>query len=251
MGKVSPPMRHLLDWLLDQLYPRNCEATGKPVEPASPLKHFCAEAAARGIWVIQPPCCPHCGAPFWGAADSLRPCNSCDQPGRRYQHGASLLLLRDAGRTLVHELKYRRGLHLLHDIHQLLTASERFQNFLAGATLVPVPLHPLRQWWRGFNQAQLIAETFAQHPDTTVAPILKRKRYTRTQTRLNRSQRQRNTRGAFEVRKGVAVSRHTRYIIVDDVFTTGATLNACAKALRRHGARDIDIATLTHACDMT
>jgi ComF family protein len=110
---------------------------------------------------------------------------------------------------------------------------------LDGAdVLVPVPLHPRRQRARGFNQAQELAGSLA----LPVLPILKRTRYTPSQTDLPAARRHANVRGAFRLRRRADI-RGLRVVLVDDVCTTGATLEACARVLRDAGAADVSAIT--------
>jgi len=121
------------------------------------------------------------------------------------------------------------------------------RKFVRGAVLVPVPLHPRRFRWRGFNQARWVADALVAEGNAAgVEELLVRVRDTPQQTRLNRVAREENMKGAFALRSGVTMNLATRYIVVDDVFTTGATLNACAKVLRHAGAENLDVASLGH-----
>ena len=117
------------------------------------------------------------------------------------------------------------------------------------AGLVPVPLAPVRERERGFNQAQLIADALAVHWHIPVwSHLLQRKRATKTQTRLTPGERSANVHRAFSVCDGMSESVRGRHLVlVDDVITTGATLNACAAALFDAGARTISYATFGRA----
>jgi ComF family protein len=124
---------------------------------------------------------------------------------------------------------------------------EPLKNFVRGAVLVPVPLHPRRRRWRGFNQARWVAEALvAEGGAAAIEELLARVRDTPTQTRLNREARELNMKNAFALRPNAVVKSAPRYILIDDVFTTGATLNACAKVLRQAGAEHLDAASLGH-----
>ena len=125
----------------------------------------------------------------------------------------------------------------------LLEAFERFFGDWTYDFLVPVPLHPKRLRRRGFNQARLLLRVW---PQTPTDGLLVRVRHTQTQTGLNRRQRRRNIRGAFEVTDGDVVAGG-RVLLVDDVFTTGATVNECARILRTAGACRVDVLTLARA----
>ena len=145
---------------------------------------------------------------------------------------------RGAVRTLLHKFKYTRREYL----------SAALAGFLAPAleddrldrsedwTVVPVPLHPRRKRERGFNQAYEIARGFARRGSLPFADPLQRTVYTTSQARLSRTQRLRNLRDAFRVRGDVTRKgslKGASILLVDDVFTTGATTNACARILRR------------------
>ena len=114
---------------------------------------------------------------------------------------------------------------------------------------MPVPLAPVRERERGFNQAQLIADGLAMYWCIPVwSQLLMRKRATETQTRLTPGERSANVHRAFSVRDGMSESVRGRHLVlVDDVITTGATLNACAAALFDAGARTISYATFGRA----
>ncbi len=231
---------------LDLLYPRDCLVTGEPVEDDSPCRYL-SHRGIKDVFLVKEPCCPTCGFPFFGELLASRVCPHCRELEPAFRHGRTLMLARDAGRTIVHELKYHQGRYLLPDIRALLRGETVFCEYLAHTVLVPVPLHARRLRERGFNQSLLLAKAFAAEANgARVEELLQRVRDTQTQTRLNRKQREENMRGAFAMKNGKVAEPQKRYVLVDDVFTTGATLNACARALRRGGAERIDVATLAH-----
>ncbi|MGC9451884.1 MAG: ComF family protein [Oceanipulchritudo sp.] len=140
-------------------------------------------------------------------------------------------------------LKYERGTWLRSEIRALL-AGNGWAVWFSGASLVPVPLHRAKLRARGYNQAEVIAAAIAQaFPGCRIRPVLSRVRRTPSQTFLTREQRLRNMKGAFRCTEAGGMGR---VILVDDVLTTGATLNAAAAALRRAGVRNISAFTLAH-----
>lgn len=150
-------------------------------------------------------------------------------------------------RHIVHALKYERALHVLRDIEAFVADHAYFREFLAGAVLVPVPLHPRKLRERGYNQAELVAQAFRRASGAAdVRLLLRRVVDTATQTRLDRQARQDNLKNAFALAGDGTIETSLRYVLVDDVFTTGATLNACAHALRRGRPGRVDVATLGH-----
>jgi ComF family protein len=112
--------------------------------------------------------------------------------------------------------------------------------------IVPVPLHPTRQRERGFNQASLLAELLTARISIPRKPVLKRVRYTTTQTALDRAERMENLHNAFRLRKNADV-RGLRVLLIDDVLTTGSTLSECARILKRSGAISVHAATAARA----
>ena len=116
-----------------------------------------------------------------------------------------------------------------------------------GSVLVPVPLHPRRRRGRGYNQAERLAGALAARiPGCRVGLLLEKHAETVSQTKLDRAGRRVNVRDAFRLRAGHPVAAETRYVVLDDVLTTGATLHACAGVLRRAGATHVDAAALAH-----
>jgi ComF family protein len=243
--RFPPRARVAARAVLDVVFPRWCVGCAGAV-PTGPLQHMC-EACQAKIVFSRAPHCSTCGSLFPGEVVGARRCPSCLDLDPAFSEGRTGMLLKDAARAFVHELKYHAGWHLRGDLRGLAQRMEPLKNFVRGAVLVPVPLHPRRRRWRGFNQARWVAEALAAEGGATgIAELLDRVRDTPTQTRLDRAAREINMKNAFALHPGAVVKSAQRYILVDDVFTTGATLNACAKVLRQAGAVHLDIASLGH-----
>jgi ComF family protein len=184
-------------------------------------------------------------------------CANCG--GFRWHLDGAICALRGTAGALelVHSFKYGKQAHLAPLLAWLMRDTGRDPR-LAGRefhALVPVPLHPIRRRQRGFNQAELLAQQLRRHlghppsgPLPPVCHLLRRIRETGSQTRLSRDGRQQNLRGAFALRPG-AEARVTgrRFLLVDDVLTTGSTLDECARVLKRAGAREVRAVTLVRA----
>jgi ComF family protein len=112
--------------------------------------------------------------------------------------------------------------------------------------IVPVPLHWRRRWRRGFNQAELLGREVAQRRGIPILNALRRTKFTTSQAGLTSAVRRSNTAGAFRSRSGIDV-RGKRILLIDDVFTTGATASACAMALKKSGAAHVSLLTLARA----
>jgi len=149
---------------------------------------------------------------------------------------------------MIHELKYNTGFYVLKDIERMIARTTYYQRYIEKAILVPVPLHPVKLRERGYNQSEKVAKTLenATKGRSKVQNLLIRTLFTQTQTRLNREQRHQNVKNAFALAPNAVVIPHNQYILVDDVFTTGSTLNACARTLRDAGAKQLKVVTLGH-----
>jgi len=243
--------------LVDLFFPRSCVHCRRSVDNESPLRHLCSRCAAK-VTTIQPPRCTTCGYPFYGAVDdslNMRLCPHCEGLNPAFDEGRTCVLLRGPARSLVHSLKYHNGLYVIEDIKKLFAGSPCLAQWLSAAVLVPVPLHPRRQRKRGYNQAALLAQALSKLApeaaaiDTTrpqVKLLLRRVKHTQSQTRYDKQTRLKNLKDAFALEKHAQISHTARYVIIDDVFTTGATLNSCAKVLRRAGAQHIDVVAFGH-----
>ncbi len=186
--------------------------------------------------VLKEPYCQACGEPFEGRLEDFV-CTNCRGRNWYLERARAAYRAEGAVRELIHEFKYARRFHHLPVLGEWLF--EGFRRFYAQRSwdgLVPVPLYPLRKRERGFNQAAELAGWLGKKTNLPVWDVLKRVKQTETQANLRKSDRLRNQRGAFDLRDGVGPTlKRRRFLIVDDVFTTGATVNACAMVLRRRG----------------
>jgi len=230
----------------DLVFPPVCVHCGGLVEPGG-LRHVCARCGPL-IIRVQPPHCRVCGHPFAGEVHGERRCSHCAEFAPAFREGRTCVLLTGPARALVHALKYHRALHVLADMAVLIRATAGMGDYLRGAVLVPVPLHPRKERERGYNQSRLLADCFAATggAGTRVATPLRRVVDTPTQTNLDRRTRQANLKNAFALRAGAAINTAEHYVLIDDVFTTGSTLNACAAVLRRAGCLNLDVVTFGH-----
>ena len=192
------------------------------------------------------PCCTICGYPYLGAITGPKQCPHCAELNPLFDQEKILFLAQGPGRSLLHELKYRHGFYVLRDIASMVLNSSDYTAYINGATLIPVPLHPVKFRERGFNQSQKLATMLAKTCQAKVLNLLRRTKFTQTQTRLNRHLRYQNVKNAFAIATNARVIADDDYILIDDVFTTGSTLNACAQVLRQVGAKSIRVATIGH-----
>jgi ComF family protein len=231
---------------LEVFFPRSCVGCGDAVEDSG-YEHLCRDCA-RELFLVAPPSCRTCGHPFHGILAGPRICPHCAELNPVFDEGKTLFLAKGPGRALVHELKYQSGFYILRDIERMARGAPDYLDYLSDAVLVPVPLHKDKLRERGYNQSERIVEALARATGgrSRVAKLLLRTKFTQTQTRLNREDRHGNVKNAFALAEDAVVIPGQQYILVDDVFTTGSTLNACAEALRNAGADRIKVATLGH-----
>jgi ComF family protein len=234
----------LLQAAVSLLYPATCAICRKQVRPGEYLCDRCEAKIVR----IAPPFCETCSEPFDGSINIAFTCANCAH--RTIHFDAAVAAYRGRGivRDVIHQFKYNRQVHLRHLVGKWLRAAlddERLRSQQFDI-IVPVPLHPARQRERGFNQASLLAELLSAQISIRCRPLLKRIRYTTTQTALDRSERMENLHNAFRLRKNADV-RGLRVLLIDDVLTTGSTLSECARVLKRAGATSVHAATAARA----
>ena len=226
---------------LSLFYPPHCAACGSDT-PAS--VHLCGGCAAQ-VTRIEPPFCRVCSQPFDGAITSEFTCANCAERTFHFDSAVTRLMSRGVVRDFVHRFKYDRQFFLRHPLADWAAEALEDERIVRQPFdfLVPVPLHSARRREREFNQAEAIAELLAKRTNVPVYGALQRIRYTTTQTRLDRHERMENLRGAFRVLHPDRVqSRHL--LLVDDVFTTGSTVDECARVLRQAGAASVRALTV-------
>lgn len=226
--------------LVGLVYPPACIACGA----ATAEPHALCAACWRGLALIERPFCERLGTPFaldiGGAL--LSPQAIADPPV--FGRARAVARYDDTARALVHRLKYGDRLELARALAGMMQAAGG-ELLREADLLVPVPLHPIRLWWRRYNQAAALAQALSRtsHVPWDAAVLIRRK-HTRPQVGLTRAERAGNLQGAFRVPDGLK-PRLTgrRVVLVDDVLTTGATANAAARVLLRAGAAAVDVLT--------
>ncbi len=236
------------------LFPPRCQACGA----------FCPEplcsACLAQIERISLPVCHCCGLPLDPHAQHGNLCPECRR-GRWFDLCRAACRYSGPLRLAIHKLKYAGRAQLARPLGEMIVAALR-QGPQPGWTadrhyspppapdigritaVVPVPLHPRRERERGFNQAELLAQHVAEQLSLPVLPhALRRTKDTASQVGLTLRQRQQNVRGAFEPGERGAIRGQT-LLLIDDVCTTGSTLDECAKTLKRAGAEGVYAATV-------
>ncbi|HET9943659.1 MAG TPA: ComF family protein [Terriglobia bacterium] len=182
---------------------------------------------------IPPPFCPQCGMP---APVIEGPCGACRRGDHAFDLARSVFQFTDPMRGILHHFKYSGRVSLARPLGRELREHMESEGF-HGAVALPVPLHRSRERERGFNQAELLARQLGLKVD---CGLLRRRKNTPSQTGLSRSQRVLNLSAAFEVRRRPPDC----VLVVDDVYTTGATLHEIARTLKRAGASRVEVLTV-------
>lgn len=235
--------RGIVEGFLKLLYPTRCGVCGKFCDDA-----ICQDCQSKWVLVSEPYCL-WCGRPFDPLARNSPLCGLCLQGRYKFDYARSAVIYEGIGRETVHALKFHRKPPLAQPMGELM--AEVLKRALEGENgllpspwrrpdaLIPVPLHPKTKRERGYNQSALLAEVVSCiHSIPVATELLVQIRPMKPQATLGESERWENVKGAFEVAQKQFV-KGSVLVIVDDVMTTGATLNECAKVLKRAGAKEV------------
>jgi ComF family protein len=236
---------HAAKFALDIALPTLCVSCREPVNGEG----VCAECWSR-LSFIEPPYCPRLGIPFvYDPGPDLLSMEAIANPPA-YQRARAAVRYDEVARTLVHSLKYQDRTDLAPAMGRWMARAGR--ELLDGADmLIPVPLHWRRAWHRRYNQSGALARAIERQSGVRLrGDLLQRVRPTEQQVGLSRPQRASNVQGAFKVsadRQAEIAGR--KLILVDDVLTSGATVDACARALLRAKAAQVDVLVFARVVD--
>jgi ComF family protein len=241
-------VRPVLGRLADLLLPPVCIACRARIGSHGLLCGACFAS----IDFIAPPICARLGVPLpYDAGEGALSAAAIATPPV-YDRARAAARYSQTMRELIQSFKYRDRQEGLPLFGRWL--SRAGGELLADADLVvPVPLYPVRLWWRRFNQSAMLAHAVGRLTGIEVdCVVLKRVKRTASQVGLSADQRRRNVAGAFKVdRARAARVRGKKVVVIDDVITTGATAEACARALKRAGAARVDVLALARAVEPT
>ncbi len=243
MNWLFPGWKRWLEAVAGFFYPDGCQCCR--LEPAGVLDGYVGEFCRSSIRRCEPPFCSRCGLPYEGRVSESFDCWNCRELELDFDWARAVVHAGGVALEVIHRYKYR--------------SARWFEPFLGGLLaegaglslrgkgwdgLVPVPLHPLKEREREFNQAGCLAGYLSRASGVPVrSGLLARLEYTRSQTRLGRASRAENVARAFQFSGGESV-KGQRLVVVDDVLTTGATTSACAGVLKAAGAREVGVWTL-------
>ena len=243
---LSFPWKAALDAALNLVYPPVCQICGE--ERATAAQGCVGPHCRAGVRFVTAPFCARCGLPFDGAMSHPFQCANCQEVKLYFRSARSAVVADGMMLDVIHRYKYNRSLWFEPFLAELLIS--RAVPALAAEAwhfIVPVPLFPVKEREREFNQAERLAARLGRAAKIPVnTSLLRRVKPTVTQTTLSREERAGNVRGAFAF-CGRQKLHRDKIVLVDDVMTTGATTNACARALRRAGAGEICVWTAARA----
>jgi ComF family protein len=245
LKRATNTARAMLNFALDLALPRLCAACRAPVEGQG----LCPTCWSKLSFITRP-YCERLGIPFvYDPGPRILSMEAIADPPA-YHRARAAVRFDEISRALVHGLKYGDRLDLAPMLGRWLSHAGRELLSEADA-LVPVPLHWRRRWERRFNQSAVLAAAVSSLSGVPVAAgALKRVKATAQQVGLSRSERAANVQGAFRVPpEGKAAVAGRRLILVDDVLTSGATVDGCARALLRAGAANIDVLVFARVAD--
>jgi ComF family protein len=235
--------KHWLDASLSFVYPENCQICAH--EPATPADGFVCPECWQKVRFIKPPFCRRCGLPYDGDITTDFDCENCREMELHFVHARSAVSAGELILEVIHRYKYQRALWFEPFLADLLIraavpelAREHWD------LIVPVPLHPAKRREREFNQAERLGARLSRATRIPLnTKLLQRVEPTQTQTLLSREQRAANVRKAFAMRSETKLTGR-RIVLLDDVFTTGATTSSCAKVLLSAGAESVCVWTV-------
>ncbi|MBW2056951.1 MAG: ComF family protein [Deltaproteobacteria bacterium] len=236
-------MRLAVKGLVDFVFPPECSICGCPVDPACP--HSLCPSCLSKIAFVLPPLCVRCGVPFSSPAQESHLCGRCLRGKILYRRARALALFSGPMRTAIHAFKYENKTYLARALAGLTKESPVPFHIDRYDILVPVPLHKNRLRKRGYNQSLLLARELGRLFAVPVGErVLRKTRDSAPQVELTGTEREKNVKGVFSLGRGRAEGA---VLLVDDVLTTGATVNECARTLLEGGARTVDVFTVARA----
>jgi len=241
---LASGLKSFAESALTFLYPDVCQHCYG--NRATRTEGYVCKSCWRHVRFIVPPLCDRCGLPFEGDIGDTFECGNCREMDLHFSRAHSAVAAQGMVLDIIHRWKYSRAMW--------------FEPFLAGLLIreaapalregnwdliAPVPLHPIKQAEREFNQAEHLVRHLSKATGIVAHPRLTRRiTSTRTQTRLSRTERAQNVSRAFGPGPAAEAARGKRIVLIDDVLTTGATTSACSQVLKSCGAAEVCVWTV-------
>ncbi|MBT9132394.1 ComF family protein [candidate division NPL-UPA2 bacterium Unc8] len=232
----------LLNGLSDLIFPFSCAVCHKGLEVRLGRQYLCAECLGKIRLIIKEDICSCCGK-----KSAISPCMSCKEKKHYFKKARSAGIYDGVLKECIHLLKYNKKTYLARPLGKFLIDLACYKQDLSKAELlVPVPLDKRRYRERGFNQAQLLAAVVSKEIGIPISTSLHRTRNAPSQTQLSHQERLKNVKGLFKVARNNGVI-NKNILLIDDVFTTGATADECARALLTAGAQGVNVLTVARS----
>lgn len=235
-----------IEALHDLLFPPQCLCCEQRLDTSRPP--LICPSCRDNLRFISSPLCITCGIPFPGGEDHL--CGSCLRNHYLFDYARSALFYQSPVSNLLLALKFSNATSAVPTLKKIAEQSGMLAHFAVPDIIIPVPLHIGRLRERGFNQALMLARhCFPQWRTLTHASLLVRTKATTPQSSLSGQQRRQNLKGCFQLsRSGLLTGK--KILLVDDVFTTGSTINECSRVLRREKPKRIEVFTVARSLQL-
>ncbi len=216
------------------LFPRRCPICHEVVEERGELA---CKVCRTQLSYVRGPFCQSCGKPL--LSEEQEYCGDCKRKKHVFRQGRAPFVYDKAMRGSIARFKYGgRKEYAAFYAEEILQNCARTAAFWEAEVLVPIPLHPSRRRKRGYNQAELLAKELSKRSGIPMdSGLLERVKKTRAQKDLNDQERLANLKNAFSIRKGELP--YKKIILVDDIYTTGSTMDAAARELVANGAQSV------------
>jgi ComF family protein len=233
--------------LIDILFPERCLSCGAGLNVRHEVSY--CPACLLTVRFIRAPFCKQCGIPFSKAAGSSHLCGDCLRRGWHFIKARAAVGYQPPVTEAVKAFKYNGKMYGVATFTALANQFLQLHPIEEPDLIIPVPLHPKRLRQRGFNQALMMAKKiFPEYRDRINPHVLERHLWTRPQTGLKGAERLRNVKNVFRVSRPEKIYNQ-KILLVDDVFTTGATVNECARVLVKNMAAEVDVFTFARVTD--
>lgn len=224
---------------IDLLYPRRCPVCDEIVMPKGRL--ICPQCI-KLLSFVKGPVCKKCGKEVFGS--EIEYCFDCVKHKRSFEYGRALIHYEEHGKDSMAKIKYKNKREYLDFYGEAISLRyEKLIRRMNPDALIPVPVHPSRKKERGFNQAELLARKIGKPFDLPIYPdILVRNKKTMPQKELNPTERLKNLEEAFG--PGKRIAGMNQVILIDDIYTTGSTMEACTRVLKKCGIKKVYFLTI-------
>ncbi|MFH1782895.1 MAG: ComF family protein [Candidatus Omnitrophota bacterium] len=243
-------LRYMIKSLIDLLYPPICQVCEEKIESGSSA--LCENCSKR-IEERLPPFCEKCGKELFGEAREHELCLDCKTSKVYLDRARSILHYNEPLKKIIHNLKYKKMTSSLKDLVDIAVAFIRKNNFSSNCDIITsIPMHPARFFKREINLSSLLAKQIAKTINKPYCEgILKKIKLSTPQSYLKREKRIKNIKGSFSIDKTKAHAIIDKNVLlIDDLYTTGSTLNECAKMLKSSGSKKVEALTIARGSNL-